>query len=650
MAALLCLFAGPGFAQTWRPLGPPGGDVRALAVDASDSRRIYLGTSDGHIFGSRDAGETWQVLGRAGSRHDAVITTLLVDPRQPGLLFAAAWTQDPLGGGGVFRSDDGARTWREAGLAGHAVRALAQAPSDPDLLVAGTLDGVYRSRNAGRTWQRISPVGHEEIRNLDSVAIDPRDPDVLYIGTFHLPWKTEDGGRTWFPIHEGMIDDSDVFSISIDPHNPRRVYASACSGIYRSDTAGERWQKIQGMPFSARRTHVIAQEPQRPATVYAGTTEGLWLTANAGASWRRVTPRHWVVNALALLPDRPGRLVVGVERLGVLVSDDGGESFRAANAGFYHRQVVSLALDPERPERILAVLANAPEPILATDDGGQTWAPLGPGLTTEGLLRVYASPDGWWATLERGGLMRYDAAKRAWFRAGRLVDEEAGPAHRRGRSRTAGPLPLAVVVNDLAFSRTTWLAATPSGLLASRDRGATWTRFPFAPLALPVSSVRASPDARKIWLVSLRGMVVTHDGGGTWAWRDLPPGAGGTLRLDVADEQTLVATARNGLYLSRDAGNSWQHVASGLPAAQAQAVAIAGDVFLVSMQTRGLYISYDRGRLWTRIEGTFAEGFFPVVTTRESGGVIYAASATEGVYAVELTPRSEASASAAGQP
>ncbi|MBI3668711.1 MAG: hypothetical protein HY237_02865 [Acidobacteria bacterium] len=655
-AALALLTALPASAQTWRPMGPPGGDVRSLGSDPGDPRRIYLGTSDGHIFGSTDAGEHWQLLGRAGSRLDAVVTAILVDPRDSRILSAATWTQNPAAGGGVLRSEDGGHTWRAAGLAGQAVRALARAPSNPDLLVAGTLEGVFRSADAARTWQRISPQGHEEIRNLDSVAIDPRDPQIIYVGTFHLPWKTTDGGRRWFPIHHGMIDDSDVMSILVDRTNPRRLYASACSGIYRSENSAAQWKKIQGIPFSARRTHVIRQDPRHPAVVYAATTEGLWKTASAGATWQRVTPHDWVITALAIPADRPNRLVMGTERLGVLLSDDGGAHFRAANEGFFHRQIVALALDRDLPGRVLAVLANAPEPILATEDGGHHWAPLGPGLKTQGLKRVYALPDGWWAALERGGLMRYDAPKQVWLRAGLVVGEAARPAQparaaasaRRGhrapsapRPAPRAPRPLDHVIHDMAFSRTTWFAATDQGLLASTDRGATWVLFPVGPLTtLPVRSVRASLDGQNLWAVSLRGLVFSRDAGKTWSWHDLPLQAGGALRLDVAPEaeygQTLVAAAENGLYISRDGGRRWQQAASGLPEAPIQDLALVGQVFLASMQTGGLYISRDRGRTWARIEGTLAEGRFPVVTTPEAGSIIFAASATEGLYAVEL--------------
>ena len=641
LVMVFALASASASAQVWLPMGPPGGDVRSLTSAPHDPHLLYLGTTDGHIFGSTDGGSHWQILGRAGPRLDGIVASLLVDPRDSRVLYAAVWALDPNAGGGVFRSEDGGRTWHSAGLAGQAVRALAQAPSEPDMLVAGTLDGVYRSRDASKTWQRISPPGHAELRNLDSVAIDPGDPEIIYIGTFHLPWRTSDGGERWAPIHSGMIDDSDVFSMEIDRANPQRIYASACSGIYRTDNAGALWKKIQGIPFSARRTPVLLQDPDRPATVYAGTTEGLWETVNSGVTWRRRTPPTWVINALAIVPGKPGRVVVGTDRLGVLVSDDAGLHFRASNAGFDHRQVVSLALDRAHPRRVLAVLANSPEPTLVTDNAGRAWRPLGPGLSAEGLRRVYASPDGWWASLERGGLMRYDARKGGWVRAGVVLGEAAAnfdPTARRVLSPRRRPL--ASVVNDMAFGRSLWFAATDDGLFASRDRGATWSLFPFAPLNLPVSAVRISYDGRRIWVVSLRGMVFSSDGGKRWAWHDLPYESGGALRLDIADRETLLASSHNGLYISRDAGQHWQLAAAGLPAAPVEDLAITGDVFLASMQTGGLYISYDRGQTWARIEGTLAEGYFPVVTTRGNGSVIYAGSATDGLYAVELAPRS----------
>jgi photosystem II stability/assembly factor-like uncharacterized protein len=549
----------------------------------------------------------------------------------------------------VFRSADGGRSWSPAGLVGQAVRALTQAPSDPNILVAGTLDGVYRSRDAGKSWERISPEHHQELRNFDSLAIDPRDPQIIYAGTFHLPWKTADGGRTWRPIHEGMIDDSDVMSLLVDEGDPRHIYASACSGIYRSDDGAAKWRKIQGIPYTARRTYAIAQDPGEPASVYAATSEGLWKTADGGMNWRRATPENWVVNTVVVAAGHPGRVLIGTEELGVLTSDDGGEHFQEANAGFEHRQILALGLDVKRPGRILAVLAHAPEPVLATEDDGKTWSSLGTGLLGGQVLRVYAAPDGaWWVSSAHGGLLRYDAGKNAWVSAGTVISNAAkggipGVSHQggvpvAGAKHVLSPKPLLNIVTDLAFSSKNWYAATSSGLLVSGDRGATWRLTPVGPLtSLPVQSVRVSADGWRIRVVSLRGLVFSDDGGASWTWHDLPWQSGGAVALDSqpGDENTLIAVARNGLYISRDAGNSWQQAASGLPSTPVQNFSATAGVFVASMSTGGLYVSSDSGRTWERIQGLLAEGLFATVASANEPGVVFAASATEGVYKVE---------------
>lgn len=664
VALFACCGVFPVLAQVWQPMGPSGGDVRTLAADPDDARRLFLGTADGHIFGSTDAGDHWAILGRAGSRLDSVVTAIVVDPRDAKSLLAATWTQDPATGGAIYHSADGGQTWSDSGLAGHAIRALAAAPSNPDILVAAAVDGAFRSADAGRTWQRISPQGNQELRNLDSVAIDPKHPDVIYVGTYHLPWKTSDAGKKWTPIHEGMIDDSDVMSIIVDRTNPRRVYASACSGIYLSEDGAAGWRKIQGIPYSARRTQAILQDPASPAIVYAATTEGLWKTSSAGSNWARLTPEDWVISSVLTLPrgsEASRRVVIGTEKLGVLVSDDNGKHFRASNDGFYHRQIVALALDPAQSGRILAVLANAPDPILATQDGGRTWSPLGPGLGTGNLRHVYASPDGWWASLGRGGLVRYDSQHKLWEPAGHLAPDAArtiaaaetrdGSRKARGRNAASPDSAFGLSVTDMAFCRTAWFAATDEGLLRSSDKGVTWSLQPLGPLpTLPVRSVRVSRDGQNLWVVSLRGLVFSHDAGKTWSWHDLPLNSGGALWLDVAlasepgQPETIVAAAENGLYLSPDAGKAWHLVGSGLPQAPIQDLAIEGSTFLASMRNGGLYLSRDRGESWSRVSGTLAEGFFPVVTTEEQATRLFAASATEGLYAVQLaTPTHTAS-------
>jgi photosystem II stability/assembly factor-like uncharacterized protein len=662
-ALLLCLLvlmlAVPAAkSQTWKALGPDGGDVRALASDQSHPNFVYLGTTDGHIFGSQDAGRHWQLLGLAGLAHNATVTAILVDPHDSEILFASTWTREKQGeGGGIFRSADRGRTWQASGLSGHAVRALVAAPSDSDTLVAGALDGVFRSRDSGKNWEMITPANDPELRNFDSLAIDPQDPETIYAGTFHLPWKTVDGGRDWAAIHEGMIDDSDVLSLAINPSNPQEVFASACSGIYRSDAAGAHWKRVQGIPDSSRRTLVIRFVPGRTDTLYAGTTDGLWKSTDAGARWRRVSPDNWVVNALAVLSTvdetntdearsaepRSDELLIGTEQQGVLVSEASKGNFEPANEGFEHRRVVSLAVDRENSRRLGAVLANAADAVVVSEDAGETWAPLGSGSPAS-VRHLFSTPAGWYAAVASGGLVRLNEKNGHWSREGMV-----GSA---GRSTATGGKPsrltlFEAVVNDLTFSDTAWFAATEEGLFKSNDAGKSWSQMPFSSLPLPVVSVRVSGDGAEIRIVSSHGMVFSSDEGRSWKWRDLPLESYGALRLEVADAFTLLVTSPSGLYISRDDGITWAKIQSGLPASPVNDILVRPEFWLVSPEKGGLFISRDQGANWSRIENpssaTHSDNF-PILEADPAANRIYAGSASESLYMIDLASASAVAA------
>jgi photosystem II stability/assembly factor-like uncharacterized protein len=647
--ALLVFFAASSVsAQVWRSVGLTGGDVRALASDPRDPNIVYMGTTDGHIFGSTDAGASWKVFGLAGKDSNAVVTAIIVDSRNSAHIYASTWTRESAGeGGGVFISRDSGATWQESGLRAHAVRALAQAPSDPDVFVAGALDGIFVSRDAGQNWSRVTPTGDAELRNFDSLAIDPQNPETIYAGTFHLPWKTIDGGKHWSPIHAGMIDDSDVLSLTIDATDPQRIFASACSGIYRSEASGATWEKIAGIPYSSRRTLVIRQDPAQPAVLYAGTTEGLWKSNDAGKSWVRISPADWVINAMILEPNRslpqsdsnslrPSRFLIGTERQGVLASDDGGAHFEATNDGFYHRRVLSVAVDAQDSRHVAVVLANALQAVVVSDDGGTNWAAMGSGLAPGSVRSIFATPNGWRAALTAGGLARYDSAGKRWIPAGTFFQPAAisvsGTPVDLGRT-------LAPVVNDVFISQVAWLAATERGLFESRDQGKTWIPLHFALAELPVQSVRASQDGKTIRIVSSHGMVFSDDAGHSWTWHDLPLESGGALKLELVDESTLLAVAPAGVYISRDAGASWAKEQAGLPGAQAQELLLRPGLWLASMETTGLYLSKDRGVSWSRIEngdGNRSEGESPVLAAVGNSQRVLAGSASEGLYLLEF--------------
>jgi photosystem II stability/assembly factor-like uncharacterized protein len=651
-AALAAAAASP--AQTWRQVGPPGGTVISLEADPRDTNKLYLGTSDGHVFTSNDEGGHWQLVSRIGTGQDDVITHILVDPRDSNRLYATTWALYS-GGGGVYRSTDAGRSWQIIGLAHETVRAIAQAPTKKNIFVAGTLTGVYRSTDDGNSWERITPEKHADLRNFDSVAFDPRDENIIYAGTYHLPWKTTDGGKNWFNIGKGMIDDSDVMSVVVDPANPDNVHATACSGIYHSTNGAQQWTRYNGIPFVFRRTQLIKQDPQHPDTLYAGTTSGLWKTTNEGAEWKRTTPGDWVINAIILDAKNPQRVILGTEREGVQISENGGQTYAAANVGFHHQHILDVAMDSDRPERALVVLTFDTNAFLVTKDGGTTWAPLGPGLKRTDLKHVYAAPTGWWASLNNGGLMKYEESSGKWVKAGLYApDAPEAPAPTKvtkivnGKKTTVlvkRPAPkakpatqLAFQVNDLAFSNQAWFAATTGGVLISRDRGAIWKSASKDEVSKqPAQSLEAGADGSQAWAISQRNLLYTTDGGAHWEAKELSFATAGNLRLHRLNDDNLFITSNAGLYASKDAGRNWNR--ADVRDLQFQDVAGSGNALVVALQRHGLLESLDGGKSYQRVNTAFAEGYFPVVRVRRDGSVV-AASATEGLLAFEPDARS----------
>src|ERR1700681_95531 len=210
LSASLPVFGG------WRLAGPFGGSARAIAIDPENRNTLLAGGRDSLLFRSDDAGSSWRLLpfppGAPGT-----FDALIIDPTSSGHYYAGLDAGDSPASG-VYESRDGGQHWRPlAGTRGSRIESLAQAPSDPQVLAAGTSKGVYLSLNGGQTWYRISSDGNREMQDITALAFDPTSAATIYAGTPHLPWKTLDSGGHWQPIATGLIDDSDIFSIRVDP-------------------------------------------------------------------------------------------------------------------------------------------------------------------------------------------------------------------------------------------------------------------------------------------------------------------------------------------------------------------------------------------------------------------------------------------------
>jgi photosystem II stability/assembly factor-like uncharacterized protein len=646
LGLILSLNLGPAVhAQKWQRLGPEGGMVVSLGLGAG--KAIYLGLADGHVFASNDGAQSWELRGRVGHRLDAVVTRIVVDARNSNRVFASVWYQEPGAGGGVFESNDQGRSWTLLGLQNEAVRALEIAPSQPDELVAGTRTGVFRSLDRGNNWTRISPEGDQEIRNLDSLAIDPRDPQIIYAGTFHLPWLTRDGGKSWKPVTAGIIDDSDIMSLLLDSTNASRVYMSACSGIYRSENRGENWTKLQGIPYAARRTQVIVQDPGSPKTLYAGTTAGLWVTRDTGESWTRTTPNTWVVNSVVVIPagdGRPGRVVLGTESQGVEISDDAGQTFAESNHGFTHVIVRQLVADKRDGGRLLMVVQSATSELLESRNYGESWTTLPltaiehakpATLNADEVQEVLASPWGWLVRLNNGQFWLWRETQQSWSEWKLLLSRESAGG-RKGMTPKSALRSLKAGA-PIAFSENDAVIATNEGLVRCQQSGICAHIKGFVRTA-KVHSLWFSRTGRELAVVADNKLGLSSDGGVSAVWEDLPLPQDEIAWIDLAEPgpaQNIFLGTSKGIFRSHGETTSWQRVEGGLPAGHAERWMRSSRVWAVSEQDGGLYVSRDQGASWKRVDQDAERGRFTGLLATATGALVVG-SQSEGLLRLDL--------------
>lgn len=575
-------------------MGPYGGTATSVAIDPSNPKTVLLGARNSIIFQSRDAGATWTRL--PFPRHFlGTVQSLVVDPTQSQYYYAAV-AADGSPNGGVWMSTDAGRTWKIAkDTVGTSAEALAISPRDPKVLVAGTHQGVWRTRDGGKAWERISAPWNHEMRVITSVAIDPANPEVIYAGTPHLPWKTEDGGKTWNSIHEGMIDDTDVFSIFIDPEKPSRVLASACSGIYRSEDGGGGWTKFKGIPGTFRRTHVIRAAPGNPNVIYAGTTLGLLKSTDGGANFKRMNSH--VVMSMAFDPENSNVLYLATEGSGLLKSTDGGQTTKALNQGFVNRKVLDVTLAGDR------LYANTIQDgdaggVFASGDHGSSWqlTANAEAIGDNHIHRVAGHPD--------NPQILYAANERRLWRSADA-----------GKTWKAVRLPVVAKVDSVRVSALQMLPGkapalylgSDHGLWRSTDEAKTWT-------LVPITKANRTPNVLTLRVAAPRMLVQTgdtlylsEDSGATWHPLSLLFST--SLIYDIAmsgraEDPILLATAK-GLYGSVDGGRTWTPRSRGLEPGTVTSVhfhpAQPGVVWLV--QFGRLYESEDQGLTWKKVEG-----------------------------------------------
>ena len=219
------------------------------------------------VFRSTDGGRTFEKVLFKDDYTSA--NEVLIDPRNPNVLYATLWSQQQSfiegqgfgnTGMGIFKSTDGGTNWTQLGEGLPAILQanMAIASSDSNILYATIAPlegpiGFYKSTDAGAHWfQAIRSPGAPEgltqdmrplVRigggDLPTVTIDPKDPHIVYTASTVM-WRTMDGGLTWSAVR-GAPGGDDYQRIWINPNDTQIILAVADQGAVVSANRGRSW-------------------------------------------------------------------------------------------------------------------------------------------------------------------------------------------------------------------------------------------------------------------------------------------------------------------------------------------------------------------------------------------------------------------------
>jgi len=288
-----------------RQIGPAmiSGRILQIAVFPDDSSHYMIAVAAGNIFMTENNGTTWTpVFENYGSFSVAWIT---IDPKNPSIVWVGTGENNnqraAAYGDGVYKSEDGGRTFRNVGLkASEHIGRIIVDPRDSNVVYVaaqgplwkgGGDRGLYKTTDGGKTWSQ-SLIKVDEYTGCTDVVMDPKNPDVLlaathqrqraYFGIIHggpgsALWRTIDAGKTWtkvqggFPQGQGEIGLGRI-GLNYAPSNPKMIYAqvegSGNGGLYRSVDDGITWERRNNSDQQAQYYAKVVVDPANADRVY----------------------------------------------------------------------------------------------------------------------------------------------------------------------------------------------------------------------------------------------------------------------------------------------------------------------------------------------------------------------------------------------
>lgn len=338
-------------ALSYRELGPfRGGRSGAVAGSYKNKNTFYFGATGGGVWKTTDGGNNWKNI--SDKYFGGSIGAVAVAPNDETVLYAGEGESTLRGNvsdgiGGMWRSADGGRSWKNIGLKDtrHIVKIVVH-PQDPNIVWVAAMGhmfgpnddrGVFKTTDGGKNWKKVLFVNN--LTGCSDLTFEPGNPSVLYAGLWHVlrtPYSMESGG-------EG-------------------------SGLWKSTDGGETWVNLSAKPglpkgvWGIVTVTVAASNTDKIYSVIENAKGGLFMSTDGGETWtlqsddNNIRQRAWYYSRV--FTDPKNENIVYCPNVSLMRSKDGGKTFQSVNTtphGDHH----DLWIDPEDGNR-----------MIVADDGG----------------------------------------------------------------------------------------------------------------------------------------------------------------------------------------------------------------------------------------------------------------------------------------
>lgn len=428
--------------QKYRLIGPfRGGRSAAVAGSYTDRNTFYFGATGGGVWKTTDGGSNWKNI--SDKYFGGSIGAVAVAPSDEDVLYVGEGEHTIRGNvseglAGVWRSEDGGRTWQNVGLKdGRHIIRLVIHPKDPNTVWAAVMGhsfgpnetrGVYKTTDGGKNWKRVLYVNN--LTGASDLVMEPGNPKVFYAGMWRMIrtpysmesggegsslWKSTDGGETWTNISssKGLPKGTwGIVGVGVAASNPDKVYSiieNAAGGMFMSEDGGKSWTLTSNDNNIRQRAWYYTKvfvDPKNENTVYAPNV-GFMRSKDGGKTFQAIRTPHGDHHDLWIDPKDPQRMVVADDG-GAQVSFDGGENW-STYMNQPTAQIYRVSTDNSFPYRILgaqqdnstiriksrsagpAITENDWQPTAGAESGYVVADPLNPDVVYGGNYGGYLS-------------------------------------------------------------------------------------------------------------------------------------------------------------------------------------------------------------------------------------------------------------------